>query len=236
MSTPISGTDGAGLLGALTNPQTASASANKAKASQTGPTTDGTSQAAAMLNAGLQPQAATSSVNQLSQAFDRAMLTATTVDPSTGVREVSASSATQLGTSLDSFLQQSGFSQQQADAASKAFVAALAQGGPVDLNASYDDATALGTSMTATYGSQTMSASSVALTERSGSVSIQFDPTTGKLRAAAPVPSMRQEADHAKTEIDQTWPPSKRRIATTHPLAFVEENAPEFVHAREGHA
>jgi hypothetical protein len=76
---------------------------------------------------------------------------------------------------------QNGFSQQQADAASQSFVEQLQKGGPVDLNTSFDESTTVATAMSSSYGSTTMSASSVAVNERSGSVSIDFDPTSGKL-------------------------------------------------------
>jgi hypothetical protein len=177
MSTPISGSTVAGLLGAL-NPQDQSANANRTKTSQAGTTSDAGSLAAAALAAAMQ---AATSVGQLAQAFGQAAQGASTVDPSTGLREISSSSSTQLGSALDQFLLQNGFSQQQADAASKSFVQQLQQGGPVDLNASFDESTTVATSMSSSYGSTTMSASSVAVNERSGSVSIDFDPNSGKL-------------------------------------------------------
>ncbi|WP_459711925.1 hypothetical protein [Paraburkholderia sp. 2C] len=177
MSTPISGNTVAGLLGAL-NPQTQSANANRTRSSQTGTASDAGSLAAAALAAAMQ---AAASVTQLAQAFGQAAQGASTVDPSTGLREVSATSSAQLGSALDQFLVQSGFSQQQADAASQSFVEELQKGGPVDLNASFDESTTVAMAMSASYGSTTMSASSVAVNERSGSVSIDFDPTSGKL-------------------------------------------------------
>jgi hypothetical protein len=177
MSTPISGSTVAGLLGAL-NPQDQSANANRTKTSQAGTTSDAGSLAAAALAAAMQ---AATSVGQLAQAFGQAAQSATTVDPSTGLREVSATSSAQLGSALDQFLVQNGFSQQQADAASKSFVEQLQKGGPVDLNASFDESTTVATALSSSYGSTTMSASSVAVNERSGSVAIDFDPATGKL-------------------------------------------------------
>ncbi|WP_156883784.1 hypothetical protein [Paraburkholderia sp. SOS3] len=177
MSTPISGSTVPGLLGAL-DPQDQSANANRTKASQAGTASDAGSLAAAALAAAMQ---AAASVGQLAQAFGQAAQGATTVDPSTGLREVSATSNAQLGSALDQFLVQNGFSQQQADAASKSFVEQLQKGGPVDLNASFDESTTVATAVSSSYGSTTMSASSVAVNERSGSVSIDFDPTTGKL-------------------------------------------------------
>jgi hypothetical protein len=182
MSTPISGTSVAGLLGAL-NPNNAtsnaSTNANRTKSSQAGTLSDPGSQLAAMLAAELQAQAA--SVSQLAQAFGQAAQSATTVDPSTGVSEVSATASTQLSTALNSFLLQNGFSQQQADAATQDFAAELAKGGPVDLNASFDNSTTVATSVSSSYGSSTMFASSVAVNERSGSVAIEFDPASGKI-------------------------------------------------------
>ncbi len=177
MSTPISGSSNAGLSGALISP-VASGSAGHTKSRQTGALPDAGNLAAEALAAAMQ---AANSVSQLASAFGQALQGTTTVDPSTGVSEVSASASSQLSSALDSFLVQSGFSQQQADAAATGFAAQLAAGGPIDLNASFDDTTTLATSMSATYGSQTMSASSVAVNERSGSVAIEFDPKSGKL-------------------------------------------------------
>jgi hypothetical protein len=177
MSTPISGSTVAGLLGAL-NPQEQSANANRTKTSQAGTTSDAGSLAAAALAAAMQ---AAASLGQLTQAFGQAAQGASSVDPSTGLREISATSSAQLGSALDQFLVQNGFSQQQADAASQSFVEQLQKGGPVDLNTSFDESTTVATAMSSSYGSTTMSASSVAVNERSGSVSIDFDPTSGKL-------------------------------------------------------
>jgi|GEM_PF-5892220 len=171
MSTSISGTSNAGLLGALI-PYNASSSAGRtAQAARL-------SLAAATLDAANQAMQAVASVSQLAQAFMQAAQSATSVDPATGQHEISASVSSQLGTVLGQFLVQSGLSQQQADAATQGFVAQLGNGGPVDLQASSSSVASLAA---LSYGSQAMSASTVAVMQRSGSVSIEFDPDTGSL-------------------------------------------------------
>jgi hypothetical protein len=178
MSTPISSSSSsAGLQGTPISPAT-SGSASPTKSSQLKLLSGTTTLLPEAMLASLQ---AAASVSQLELAFGQVMKNATPVDPSTGKQEVSASADSQLSAALNSFLVQSGFSQQQADAASTGFAAQLAKGGPVDLNASFDETSTIASSMSASYGSLTMSASSVAVNERSGSVSIEFDPTTGSL-------------------------------------------------------
>lgn len=191
------------MLGSLipTNPSDSSANAHRTRSSQAGTLADPGSQLAASLAAALQAQVA--SVGQLMQAFGQAVQSATTVDPSTGVREVSAAASTQLGFALNGFLVQNGFSQQQADAATKDFVAELAKGGPVDLNASFDESVSVASSMSASYGSTTMSASSVAVNERSGSVAIEFDATTGKISI-----SLKEQQISAITTVTQISGPA----------------------------
>jgi hypothetical protein len=169
MSTSISGTSSAGLLGLL-SPYDASPSAGRA--SQTGKL----SLAAATLDATNQAIQAAASVSQLAQAFMQAAQSATSVDPATGQHEMSATASSQLSSALGQLLVQSGLSQQQADAATQGFIAQLDKGGPVDLNASSSSVTSLAA---VSYGSQAMSASTVAVIQRSGSVSIEFDPDTG---------------------------------------------------------
>src|SRR6202000_2345065 len=100
MSTSISGTSSAGLLGALL-PYNASNSAGRT--AQTGSlsldalTADATNQAI---------QAA-ESVSQLAQAFMQAAQSATSVDPATGQHEMSTSASSQLGNALGQLLVQS---------------------------------------------------------------------------------------------------------------------------------
>ncbi|WP_233829520.1 hypothetical protein [Paraburkholderia sp. ZP32-5] len=171
MSTSISGTSSAGLLGALLP---YNAPVNAGRTAQTGSlsldalTADATNQAI---------QAA-ASVSQLAQAFMQAAQSATSVDPTTGQHEMSTSASSQLSNALGQFLVQSGLSQQQADAATQGFIAQLDKGGPVDLQASSSSVASLAA---VSYSSQAMSASTVAVVQRSGSVSIDFDPDTGSV-------------------------------------------------------
>jgi hypothetical protein len=195
MSTPISGSSGTGLLNALLSPG-ASSHAGNARSSQSGALADAGMPTADTLAAAL--QAAAASVNQLAQVFVQALQGTTSVDPSTGLREVSASASSQLNAALSSFLVQSGFSQQQADAAASGFAAQLATGGPVNLDASFDETSAVASSMSATYGATTMSASSVAVNERAGSVSIAFEPTSGKVSI-----SLQEQQISAVTSVTQ---------------------------------
>lgn len=199
MSTPISSTSSAGLQGAPIS------SATTSGAGQASPSKTATQLDEMMLMAEapvVSLAAAASSASQLEAAFGHALQNATSVDPSTGQREVSTSADSQLSAALNSFLVQSGFSQQQADAASVGFAAQLAKGGPVDLNASFAETDTTASSVSASYGSQTMSASSVAVNTRSGSVSIAFDPSTGGLSI-----SMGEQRTSTTTSIEETSGP-----------------------------
>jgi hypothetical protein len=188
MSTSISGTSSAGLLGALL-PYNASTSAGRT--AQTGSlsldalTADATNQAIE----------AAESVSQLAQAFMQAAQSATSVDPATGQHEMSTSASSQLSNALGQLLVQSGLSQQQADAATQGFIAQLDKGGPVDLEASSSSVA----SLSASYSSQAMSASTVAVTQRSGSVSIDFDPDTGSVSITEQLTTLTSVATVAST-------------------------------------
>ncbi|WP_233831810.1 hypothetical protein [Paraburkholderia sp. ZP32-5] len=181
MSTPISGNNVLGLL-SVPNSQDPSVSQGQSQSSQVGATPD-----ASLSLSSMQVVASRAEVNVglLAQEFAQAANGATTVDPSTGMSEVSATARTQLSSTLNTLLVQSGFSQSQADAATKSFADELSQGGAVDLNASFDESTTVASSMSTSYGtgygSRTMSISTVAVNERSGSVAIDFDPSSGKL-------------------------------------------------------
>jgi hypothetical protein len=181
MSTPISGNNILGLL-SVPNSQGTSVSQGQTTSNQVGATPD-----ASLSLSSMQVVASRAEVNVglLAQEFAQAANSATTVDPSTGLSEVSATARTQLSSTLNTLLVQSGFSQSQADAATKSFADELAQGGTVDLDASFDESTTVASSMSTSYGtdygSRTMSISTVAVNERSGSVAIEFDPTSGKL-------------------------------------------------------
>ncbi|HEY3597941.1 MAG TPA: hypothetical protein VGL08_10585 [Paraburkholderia sp.] len=177
MTTPISGSSGTGLLDALLH-SGSSGSAGRAKSSQPDALSDAGMLASQTLAAALQ---AAASMGQLALSFGQALENSTTVDPSSGQCEISASASSQLSAALNGLLVQSGFSQQQAAAATSDFTAQLAHGGPIDLSANFDATSAIASSISASYGSQTMSASSVAVNERAGSVAVEFDPGTGKL-------------------------------------------------------
>jgi len=157
MSTPISGNNILGLL-SVPNSQGTSVSQGQTTSNQVGATPD-----ASLSLSSMQVVASRAEVNVglLAQEFAQAANSATTVDPSTGLSEVSATARTQLSSTLNTLLVQSGFSQSQADAATVA--------------------SSMSTSYGTDYGSRTMSISTVAVNERSGSVAIEFDPTSGKL-------------------------------------------------------
>ncbi|CAB3763624.1 hypothetical protein [Paraburkholderia solisilvae] len=175
MSISISSSNSAGLPGAPI-PQPASVSTG-----QTGASSSNAIEATATLLPRLDAMVASMHVNQLEVAFGQALQSATAIDPSSGQREMSANADKQLSAALNQFLVQSGFTQQQADAASAGFEQQLAGGGPISFTASYAGTSTDAFSVSAGYGSQAMSASGVSVNERSGSVSIEFDPTTGAL-------------------------------------------------------
>jgi hypothetical protein len=172
MSTSISGASSAGLLGALI-PYNGSVNAGR-----TAQPSNLSLAAATLDDATNQAMQAMASASQLAQAFIQAAQSATSVDPTTGQHEISASASSQLSDALGQFLVQSGLSQQQADAATQGFIAQMNSGGPVDLEASSSSVASLAS---VSYGSQAMSAATVAVVQRSGSVSIEFNPDTGSV-------------------------------------------------------
>ncbi|PLZ04047.1 hypothetical protein CY652_03510 [Burkholderia sp. WAC0059] len=133
-----------------------------------------------LLEASADAAEAASNVGQFSDAFVQAMQSATTVDPTTGQSELQGGSASQLAAALNTMLVNAGFSATQAASATSSFEQQLAQGGEVNLSASFSRTTAL-PSANSGSGWQTMPPSAVVVNERSGSVSIQLDPGTGQL-------------------------------------------------------
>ncbi|WP_144156483.1 hypothetical protein [Paraburkholderia sp. BCC1885] len=175
MSTSISSSNGAALV-SVPIPQATSGSTV-----QTGSSQLNGAEAAGMILPRLAAGVAAANVSQLELTFGQILQSATSVDPSTGQREMSATADSQLSAALNTFLVGSGFTQEQADAASKGFDQELAEGEPISLSATFAGTGTNAFSVSAGYGSQTTSVSGVSVNERSGSVSIEFDPTTGKL-------------------------------------------------------
>jgi hypothetical protein len=147
----------------------------------------------AMLQAVALPMVATSNVSQFEAAFGQILQTATTVDPATGQREMTATADSELSGALQNLLVESGFTAQQAEAASASFGEQLAKGGSVSLNASFaatstesfkvsgfTQAFAGNIVVSAGFGT-TLSASGTIVNSRAGSVSITFDPDSGAL-------------------------------------------------------
>ncbi|GAB7522321.1 hypothetical protein PBS_13050 [Paraburkholderia sp. 2C] len=139
------------------------------------------------------PMLATANVSQFEAAFGQILQTATTVDPATGQREMTATADSELSGALQSLMVESGFTAQQAEAASASFGEQLAKGGSVSLNASFaatsaesfavsgfTQAFAGNIVVSAGYGT-TLSASGTIVNARAGSVSITFDPDSGAL-------------------------------------------------------
>lgn len=136
---------------------------------------------------------ATANISQFEAALGQILQSATTVDPATGHREMTATADRELSGALQNLLVESGFPAQQAQAVSANFGEQLAKGGSISLNASFaatsaESFTVIGFSkafigniaVSAGYGT-TLSASSSIVNARAGSVSITFDPDSGAL-------------------------------------------------------
>lgn len=141
----------------------------------------------------LRAMVATANVSQFEAAFTQVLQSASTVDPATGQREMTATADSELSGALQNFLVESGFTAQQAQAVSASFGEQLAKGGAVSVNASFAAASATSfsvsgftkafignTVVSAGYGT-TLSAASTTVNARAGSVSISFDPDSGAL-------------------------------------------------------
>jgi hypothetical protein len=146
-----------------------------------------------MLQAVGLPMVATANTSQFEAAFGQILQTATTVDPATGQREMTATADSELSGALQNLLVESGFTAQQAEAVGASFGEQLAKGGSVSLNASFATTSAASftvsgftkalagnIAVSAGYGT-TLSASGTTVNARAGSVSITFDPDSGAL-------------------------------------------------------
>jgi hypothetical protein len=141
-------------------------------------------QAAVSLNANLASASAATTTGQFTLEFAQALQSATTVDPSTGHREILAGASAQLVTTLNSLLVQNGFTSAQAAAATSSLPAQLAQGGQINLSASFDQSTSNSQSIAIAYAQQSRSVNATSTLERAGSVSIGINLDTGSLNVS----------------------------------------------------
>lgn len=140
------------------------------------------SQAAVSLSADLNGVSAGTAAGELTLQFAQALQSATTVDPSTGQRELASGADAQLTATFSALLEQNGFSSSQASTAANSLEIQLAQGGQVDLAASYAQTGSVSGSITSAYGTGAASAvSAIASTQRAGSIEIGIDLATGEL-------------------------------------------------------
>ena len=139
-------------------------------------------QASVSLSANLNGVSAATGTGQLTLAFARALQTATQVDPTTGGREIIAGANAQLTSTLNALLVQNGFTSAQAASATASLTTELAQGGPINLTASYDQATHASGTQSYDYGPNAASTvSAVDATDRSSSITIGINLATGEL-------------------------------------------------------
>jgi len=142
-------------------------------------------QASVSLSANLNGVSAATGTGQLTLAFARALQTATQVDPTTGGREIIAGANAQLTSTLDTLLVQNGFTTAQAASATADLATQLAQGGPINLTASYDQTTKASGSLSYDYGSSAAgTVSAVDATDRSSSITIGINLATGELNVS----------------------------------------------------
>jgi hypothetical protein len=141
-------------------------------------------QASVSLNANLASASAATTTGQFTLEFAQALQSATTVDPSTGHREILAGASAQLVTTLNALLVQNGFTSAQAAAATSSLPAQLAQGGQINLSASFDQSTSNSQSIAIAYAQQSRSVNATSTLERAGSVSIGINLDTGSLNVS----------------------------------------------------
>ncbi|MFC0398021.1 hypothetical protein [Paraburkholderia rhizosphaerae] len=197
MSSPISSITDARLPG-LQSTSSTSGSAGRRLSSQLAGVEIGQSdinemQTGQMQLAMVRAAVLTINVNQFEAAFEQVMKTATTVDPATGHREMTATADSKLSDALQNLLLASGFTEQQAQAASASFAEQLAKGGSISLSASFAATSTntvtvsgfskaiIGNVVLSAGNGTTMSASVTSVVTRAGSVSITFDPDSGAL-------------------------------------------------------
>lgn len=140
------------------------------------------SQASVSLSANLNGVSAGTAAGELTLQFAQALQSATTVDPSTGQRELASGADAQLTATFSALLEQNGFSSSQASTAANSLEIQLAQGGQVDLAASYAQTGSVSGSITSAYGTGAASSvSAIASTQRAGSIEIGINLATGEL-------------------------------------------------------
>lgn len=140
------------------------------------------SQASVSLSANLNGVSAGTAAGELTLQFAQALQSATTVDPSTGQRELASGADAQLTAAFSALLEQNGFSSSQASTAANSLEIQLAQGGQVDLAASYAQTGSVSGSITSAYGTGAASSvSAIASTQRAGSIEIGINLATGEL-------------------------------------------------------
>lgn len=124
---------------------------------------------------------AQTAAGQLTLTLAQILQSATTVDPSTGHREIADGANQQLATTLSSFLVANGFSEQQAAAGVSGLTAGLSEGGDINFSMAFQDVSSASVTSTEAYAGQSSLTSAAVVNERSGSVSIGIDLDTGQL-------------------------------------------------------
>jgi hypothetical protein len=138
-------------------------------------TTEGGS-ASVSLGANLAGVSTSTGTGQFTVAFASAIQSATTVDPTTGQRELKDGAGDKLTSAITALLVQNGFSADQAGAAAANLKTELGNGDPLTLSMSYDNTSQSTLSASGTYGSSAVwSAQSVTQTERAGSLNLSID-------------------------------------------------------------
>ncbi len=139
-------------------------------------------QASVSLSANLNGVTAGTAAGELTLQFAQALQSATTVDPSTGQREITSGADAQLTATFSALLQQNGFSSTQANAAATSLETQLAQGGQVSLAANYAQTGSVSASVTSSYGTGAASSvSAIDTSQRAGAIQIGINLATGQL-------------------------------------------------------
>ena len=146
--------------------------------------TSTTGSASVSLSSDLSSATASTETGQLALGFAQALDSATTVDQTTGQRELKAGQGDALVAALNSLLMQHGFTQDQATAVTTTLSNELSSGSPLSLSGSFDSLSASSVSATGAYGANGVwTAHSVTQTEMSGTLNLSVD-ASGQLNIA----------------------------------------------------
>lgn len=138
-------------------------------------------QASVSLDSDLGTVTAATSAGQITLTLAQILQSATSVDPSTGHREITDGANAQLTSALSAFLVANGFSEQQAAQGVGGLFGNPSETGEMNLSMMFQDTTSASSSSAEVYAGQSGLTSATVVTERSGSISVGINLDTGQL-------------------------------------------------------